>query len=154
MTRTVLLGAVLVLSACVWPAPDRTELVPPSTLPTREPSATPGGCQRAVISKFVELFNARALDALAVAFVDDARTYYQRRGEPTTNEFKEFGRPSIIAMLSVRMADGEVLTYDPATDVLRGRFPDGAERRFATKFVCVGDRLFGLLMISSDPGGR
>jgi hypothetical protein len=94
---------------------------------------------------------------LTALFAVNARTYWSRRGDPVTDNFKEAGREMIRAMLAVRMGDGEVLTYDrvdpdpsptmayadgtgqwivsPRFVGLRGSFPDGAVRMLGTKFV-------------------
>ena len=94
---------------------------------------------------------------MTALFTVDARTYWLRRDDPVTNDFKEAGREMIRAMLAVRMGDGEVLAYDrvdpdpspqmayadgtgqwivsPRFVGLRGSFPDSATRMLGTKFV-------------------
>jgi hypothetical protein len=109
---------------------------------------------------------------LTALFTVDARTYWLRRGDPVTNEFKEEGRDMVGQMLEVRMADGEVLASDrldpdpspkmhyadgtgqwlvsPRIAGLRGTFPDGAVRTLGAKFVyaCAQHGIVQLLILS------
>lgn len=96
---------------------------------------------RAAGERFFALFNQRKLDELLALFLPDARTYYVRRGDPVTGDFKESGVAEIRQMLSDRMASGE--TLQPAaivtvssggSTVATGTFPDGASRRLDVKF--------------------
>jgi hypothetical protein len=122
---------------------------------------------------FVGRFNRRDLAGLTALFTVDARTYWLRRGDPVTNEFKEGGREMIGRMLAVRMTDGEVLAFDrvdpdPSPEMeyaegkgqwyvsprivgLRGTFPDGAVRTLGTKFVyaCGQHGIVALLILAS-----
>jgi hypothetical protein len=107
---------------------------------------------------FVVRFNARDLVGLTALFTADAHTLWVRRGEPVTSDgFHENGREMIASMLRVRIADGEVLSYDridqdpsprmqyaegtgqligsPRFTGSRGAFPDGVVRDLSTKFV-------------------
>jgi hypothetical protein len=110
---------------------------------------------------------------MTALFTVDARTYWLRRGDPATNEFKETGRAMIGAMLAVRMGDGEVLAYDrvdpdPSPKIgyadgtgqwivsprfvgLRGSFPDHATRMLGTKFVyaCSQQGILQLLILTT-----
>jgi hypothetical protein len=86
---------------------------PSSLLPT---SASPNAtvrCDESTIraggERFFALFNQRRLDELMTLFLTDARTYYVRRGDPVTGEFKESGTAEIRQMLSERIASGETI---------------------------------------------
>ena len=91
--------------------------------------------------QFFALFNERKLDELMVLFLADARTYYVRRGDPVTGDFKESGTAEIRQMISDRMASGEmiqagaILTVSTgASTIATGAFPDGSSRRLDVKY--------------------
>jgi hypothetical protein len=138
-------SAVLLLAllggACTAPSTP----VPP--LPTATAASASDAVQcdantiRGAGERFFALFNERKLDDVLALFRPDARTYYARRGEPVTSEFKESGLAEIRQMLSERMASGE--TLQPATiitvsnggsTVTTGTFPDGSNRRLDVKY--------------------
>lgn len=117
-------------------------VVTPSASPSPKPTAR---CDEATIrdagQRFFALFNERKLDELMTLFKNDARTYYVRRGEPVTSEFKESGTAEIRQMLSERMASGETIQAGPIAAVSSGgsttaigSFPDGATRRLDVKY--------------------
>lgn len=99
------------------------------------------GHRRAAGERFFALFNQRKLDELMTLFLTDARTYYVRRGDPVTSEFKESGTAEIRQMLSERMASGEtiqagtiVTVSSGGSTIATGTFPDGTTRRLDVKY--------------------
>jgi hypothetical protein len=96
---------------------------------------------RSAGERFFLLFNQRKLDDVMTLFRSDARTYYVRRGEPVTGEFKETGTTEIRQMLSERMASGETLQVGAIATVSSGgsttgtgTFPDGFSRKLDVKY--------------------
>lgn len=96
---------------------------------------------RAAGERFFALFNERKIDELMMLFLPDARTYYVRRGDPVTSEFKESGPVEIRRMLSERMASGETVQPGAILTVASGgsttgtgTFPDGFSRRLDVKY--------------------
>jgi hypothetical protein len=114
--------------------------------PSIRASATPTlSCDETTIriagEQLFALFNQRKLDELMVLFLADARTYYVRRGDPVTGDFKESGTAEIRQMISDRMASGEmiqagaILTVSTgASTIATGTFPDGSSRRLDVKY--------------------
>jgi hypothetical protein len=95
---------------------------------------------RAAGEQFFVLFNQRKLDELMTLFRADAQTYYVRRGDPLTGEFKESGTAEIRQMLSERMASGETIQPEAivtvptgASTTATGRFPDATSRKLDVK---------------------
>lgn len=117
-------------------------VVAPSISPS--PTATAHcdeGTIRAAGERFFVLFNQRKLDELMTLFLPGARTYYVRRGDPVTGDFKETGAAEIRQMLSDRMASGETIQAGPIATVssggstaATGTFPDGTTRRLDVKY--------------------
>lgn len=99
------------------------------------------GTIRSAGERFFALFNDRKIDELMTLFQPDARTYYVRRGDPVTGEFKESGLVEIRQMLSERMSSGEtvrpgaiVTAANGGSTVAVGTFPDGSSRRLDVKY--------------------
>lgn len=142
--------SILLLTAggCSTAAP--VGVTPSATAAVTRSSATqvsPSGvtCDASSIriagERFFALFNQRKLDDLMTLFLPDALTYYVRRGDPVTSEFKETGTAEIRQMLSERMASGETLQPGPivtaangGSTVAVGTFPDGGSRRLDVKY--------------------
>jgi hypothetical protein len=114
--------------------------------PSVRPSATASvhcdaGTIRDAGERFFTLFNQRKLDELMTLFLPDARTYYVRRGDPVTGDFKESGAAEIRQMLADRIASGETLRTSAivtvssgGSTIATGTFPDGTTRRLDVKY--------------------
>ena len=87
------------------------------------------------------LFNERKIEETLALFLPDARTYYVRRGDPLTGDFKETGTAEIRQMLAERIASGETLqpgaiatVSNGGSTTATGTFPDGSTRRLDVKY--------------------
>jgi hypothetical protein len=137
----VLKGLAAALLASMVLSCTPSGVTPVAATPNCDQDTTRSAVIRSAGERFFLLFNQRKLDDVMMLFRSDARTYYARRGEPVTGEFKETGTTQIRQMLSERMASGEMLQVGSIVTVSSGgsttgtgTFPDGFSRKLDVKY--------------------